>query len=142
MQHAIAQAKRAAASEEVPVGAVLVQDDQLIAEAFNQPIALRDPSAHAEISVMRKAAELCDNYRLPGTTLYVTLEPCTMCFGAMVHARIARLVIGADDPKTGVCGSAIDLANQEFFNHKVSITRGVLAEECGQILKDFFKKRR
>lgn len=142
MRQALQQAERAADLGEVPVGAVLVHQDKLISEAYNKPISLLDPCAHAEVLALRQAAKQLDNYRLPGTTLYVTLEPCAMCVGAMVHARIERLVIGADDPKTGACGSVIDLLNHAIFNHKINMTRGILAENCGKVLKDFFKKRR
>ena len=142
MALAIEQAKLAEKIDEVPVGAVLVQDDRLIAEAHNQPISNHDPTAHAEIQLLRKAGKNLNNYRLPNTTLYVTLEPCTMCLGAMIHARVSRIVFGAYDQKTGVCGSCQDLSTSECFNHSIETEGGVLADECKQLLQKFFKKRR
>ena len=142
MREALQQAKRARSLNEVPVGAVLVRDGQLVAAACNGPIGHHDPSAHAEIQVLRKAGEVLNNYRLPGTTLYVTLEPCTMCAGAIIHARIERLVFGAYDPRTGAIESVNKVLDQPFHNHKVSYSGGVLAEECGQLLSDFFRQRR
>lgn len=142
MALAIEQAKLAEKIEEVPVGAVLIQDDQLIASAHNQPIANNDPTAHAEIQLLRTAGKQLNNYRLPNTTLYVTLEPCTMCLGAMIHARVSRVVFGAYDEKTGVCGSCQDLSTSECFNHSIETKGGVLADECKQLLQQFFKKRR
>ena len=142
MALAIEQAKLAEKINEVPVGAVLVQDDQLIASAHNQPITNHDPTAHAEIQLLRKAGEKLNNYRLSNTTLYVTLEPCTMCLGAMIHARISRVVFGAYDQKTGVCGSCQDLSTSECFNHSIETNGGILADECKQLLQKFFKKRR
>ena len=142
MRLAIEQAKLAQQAGEVPVGAVLVQDNQLIAQAHNQPITTNDPSAHAEIQVMRQAGRLLNNYRLPETTLYVTLEPCTMCLGAMVHARIKRVVFGTFDQKTGVCGSCIDLSGSQCFNHLIDIQGGVLGDQCKDLLQQFFKARR
>ena len=142
MQFAIEQAKLAEKIGEVPVGAVLVQDNQLIASAHNQPISNNDPTAHAEIQLLRKAGKKLNNYRLPNTTLYVTLEPCTMCIGAMIHARVSRIVFGAYDQKTGVCGSCQDLSTSECFNHSIETEGGVLADECKQLLQKFFKKRR
>jgi len=136
------QAKLAEKIGEVPVGAVLVQDNQLIASAHNQPISNNDPTAHAEIQLLRKAGKELNNYRLPNTTLYVTLEPCTMCLGAMIHARVSRIVFGAYDQKTGVCGSCQDLSTSECFNHTISIEGGVLANNCKQLLQQFFKNRR
>ena len=126
MRIAIEEANLAMDKNEVPVGAVLVKNDTLIAQAHNKPITKNDPTAHAEIQLLRKAGEQQKNYRLPESTLYVTLEPCTMCFGAMVHARIDRIVYGASDPKTGVCGSRMNLNEENFFNHKISITSGIL----------------
>ena len=128
--------------DEVPVGAVLVQDDQLIASAHNQPIINHDPTAHAEIQLLRKAGQVLNNYRLPNTTLYVTLEPCTMCLGAMIHARVSKIVFGAYDEKTGVCGSCQDLSTSECFNHTIDTQGGVLADECKNLLQQFFKNRR
>ncbi len=142
MALAIEQAKLAEAIDEMPVGAVLVQDDQLIASAHNQPISNNDPTAHAEIQLLRKAGKKLNNYRLPNTTLYVTLEPCTMCLGAMIHARIARVVFGAFDQKTGVCGSCQDLSTSVCFNHSIETQGGVLANECKGLLQLFFKNRR
>ena len=142
MALAIEQAKLAEQKDEVPVGAILVQDDQLIASAHNQPISNNDPTAHAEIQLLRKSGNELKNYRLPNTTLYVTLEPCTMCLGAMIHARISRVVFGAYDEKTGVCGSCQDLSTSECFNHSIESDGGVLADECKQLLQQFFKKRR
>ena len=142
MQLAIEQARLAEAIDEVPVGAVLVRDDQLIASAHNQPISNNDPTAHAEIQLLRAAGKRLNNYRLPNTTLYVTLEPCTMCLGAMIHARVSRVVFGAYDKKTGVCGSCQDLSTSECFNHSIEIKGGVLADKCKNLLQKFFKKRR
>ena len=142
MALALEQAELAQEQGEVPVGAVLVRDDQLIASAHNQPILSNDPSAHAEIQVMRQAGAMLNNYRLPNTTLYVTLEPCTMCLGAMVHARIKRVVFGAYDTKTGVCGSCTDLSDSTCFNHSIEIQGGLLADECKDLLQQFFKNRR
>ena len=142
MRIAIEEANLAMDKNEVPVGAVLVKNDKLIAQAHNKPITKNDPTAHAEIQLLRKAGEQQKNYRLPESTLYVTLEPCTMCFGAMVHARIDRIVYGASDPKTGVCGSRMNLNEEYFFNHKISITSGILEKESSELLKLFFKSRR
>ena len=142
MQIAIEEAKLAMRKNEIPVGAVLVKNDRLIAQSHNQPIKTNDPTAHAEIQLLRKAGLQLKNYRLIGSTLYVTLEPCAMCFGAMIHARIERIVFGASDPKTGVCGSCINLNKENFFNHKISITGGILKNESSKLLKLFFKSKR
>jgi len=142
MQIALNEAKLAMNENEIPVGAVLVKNGKVIAKTHNQPIKKNDPTAHAEIQLLRKAGEQQKNYRLIGSTIYVTLEPCTMCFGAMVHARIERIVFGASDFKTGVCGSCINLNKENFFNHKISITGGVLENESSELLKLFFKSRR
>jgi tRNA(adenine34) deaminase len=142
MQLALEQAQRAWDMGEVPVGAVVVKDGQVIAQGFNQPIDKHDPTAHAEIVALRAAAEVLGNYRLPGCELYVTLEPCVMCSGAMMHARLARVVFGASDPKTGACGSVVNLFEQEKLNHHTEILGGVMAEECGAMLKSFFAARR
>jgi len=142
MQIAINEAKVAMNENEIPVGAVLVKNNKLITKAHNQPIFKNDPTAHAEIQVIQKGGKIKKNYRLSGTTLYVTLEPCAMCFGAIMHARIERVVFGAYDPKTGVCGSCGDLNNAAFFSHKVKIHGGVLKNDCSELLKTFFKKRR
>ena len=142
MELALEQARLAQAMSEVPVGAVLVQDDQLIASAHNQPIYSNDPTAHAEIQLLRAAGKQLNNYRFPDTTLYVTLEPCTMCLGAMIHARVSRVVFGAYDQKTGVCGSCTDLSTSQCFNHTIAIEGGVLENDCKQLLQQFFKNRR
>jgi tRNA(adenine34) deaminase len=142
MQLAIEQAHLAAIAGEVPVGAVLVRNGQVISKAFNQPITKHDPSAHAEMLALRQAALIEQNYRLPRTTLYVTLEPCAMCAGAMLHARVDRIVFGAPDPKTGAAGSVVDLFAMKQINHQTSIEGGIMGDECGQLLKNFFKERR
>ena len=142
MRQAILLANKAESLDEVPVGAVLVYDNAVIGEGWNQPIGLNDPTAHAEIMALRAAAQAVKNYRLVNTTLYVTLEPCAMCVGAITHARIQRLVYGAADPKTGAAGSALDVLNNDKLNHKVELTKGVLEKECGDLLKSFFAKRR
>ena len=142
MRMAIEQAQLAAQSGEVPVGAVLVLNGQVISKTFNKPIATHDPSAHAEMLALREAALLAQNYRLPGSTLYVTLEPCAMCSGAMLHARVDRVVYGAPDPKTGAAGSVLDLFSFKQINHQTSVEGGIMSEECGQLLRDFFKGRR
>jgi tRNA(adenine34) deaminase len=142
MQQAILQAHKASKLGEVPVGAVVVKDGQVIATGFNQPIGTHDPTAHAEIMALRAASAILGNYRLPGCELYVTLEPCAMCSGAMMHARLARVVFGATDPKTGACGSIVNLFEQEKLNHHTEVVGGVLAEECGTLLKTFFAARR
>ena len=142
MLMAIEQAQLAAQSGEVPVGAVLVRDGQVISRAFNKPIANHDPSAHAEMLALREAALAEENYRIPGSTLYVTLEPCAMCSGAMLHARIDRVVYGAQDPKTGAAGSVLDIFSSKQINHQTSVEGGIMSEECGQLLRDFFKGRR
>ncbi len=142
MRRALEQAEFAAAAGEVPVGAVLVRDGKLLAAGYNRPISTHDPSAHAEIVTLRMAAEAEQNYRLPGTTLYVTIEPCTMCVGALMHARIAQLVFGAREPRAGAVCSQRHLATEEFFNHRLSYVEGVLAEECGLRLQKFFRDRR
>ena len=143
MTHALEQAELAEALGEVPVGAVVVDAaGQVVATGFNRTIADHDPTAHAEIVALRNAAHRAQNYRLPGYSLYVTLEPCAMCMGAMIHARLARVVYGARDPKTGVCGSVIDLPGHTQLNHQTTVTGGILADTCGHILRAFFKKRR
>ena len=142
MQRALELARRAEAEDEVPVGALLVRDDRVIGEGWNLPISSHDPSAHAEIRALRAAASAVSNYRLPQTTLYVTLEPCVMCAGAIIHARIQRVVFGARDPRTGAAGSVFDILNSDQHNHCVEITEGVLAGECGQLLTEFFRMRR
>ena len=142
MRQALSQAHNAWALGEVPVGALVVKDGRVIATGFNQPIGSQDPTAHAEIMALRAAASLLGNYRLPGCELYVTLEPCAMCVGAILHARIARVVFGAPDPKTGACGSVINLFEHGKLNHHASVVGGVMAEECGMLLKEFFAARR
>ena len=142
MRLALEQAQQAWDLGEVPVGAVVVKDGEVIAVGCNQPIGKHDPTAHAEIVALRAAAEKLGNYRLPGCELYVTLEPCVMCSGAMMHARLAKVVYGATDPKTGACGSVVNLFEQEQLNHHTEIVGGVMAEECGAMLKNFFAARR
>ena len=142
MEQALEQAASAQNKGEVPVGAVLIRGDEVLAKGCNSPITMKDPSAHAEILVLRAAALRLSNYRLPNTTLYVTLEPCAMCFTAMVHARIERLVFGAADPKQGSVGGAVDLRELPIFNHRFEVSGGVLEERCGTLLLDFFKTRR
>jgi tRNA(adenine34) deaminase len=142
MQLALAQAQHAWNQGEVPVGAVVVKDGALIAVGFNQPIGRHDPTAHAEIVALRAAAEKLGNYRLPGCELFVTLEPCVMCSGAMMHARLARVVYGAPDPKTGACGSVLNLFEQEKLNHHTELVGGVLADQASAMLRGFFAERR
>ena len=142
MRHALQLADRAQQCGEVPVGAVLVMGDTLIAEGWNCPIATHDPTAHAEIQALRAAGPRLGNYRLLDTTLYVTLEPCVMCMGAISHARVKRVVYGATDPKRGAAGSVLQLADAEFLNHRIEITGGILGDECGNQLRAFFKARR
>ncbi len=142
MQRALELARQGQAEGEVPVGAVVVREGQVIGEGWNRPIAAADPTAHAEIRALRQAAQDAGNYRLTGATLYVTLEPCAMCIGAMFHARIARVVYGARDPKTGSAGSVVDLFSEPRLNHHATVTGGVLAEESGALLSAFFAARR
>ncbi len=142
MRQALDQAHNAWALGEVPVGALVVRDGQVIATGFNQPIGTHDPTAHAEIMALRAAASILGNYRLPGCTLYVTLEPCAMCAGALMHARMTRVVYGAREPKTGACGSVVDLFALAQLNHQTQISGGVLADDCSAMLKDFFAERR
>jgi len=142
MRYAIRLAQRAEALGEVPIGAVIVKDDICIAEGWNSPIALHDPTAHAEIMALRKAGSALTNYRLPDATLYVTLEPCVMCMGAISHARIKRLVFGAFDAKRGAVCNALSLTDAAFLNHRVSWEGGILEVECSGLLKDFFRIRR
>ena len=139
---ALEQARLAWAEGEVPVGAVVVKDGEVIATGYNQPIGRHDPTAHAEIVALRAAAERLGNYRLPGCELYVTLEPCIMCSGAMMHARLARVIYAAVDPKTGACGSVLDLFREERLNHHTEVAGGVMAEEASSLLKAFFAERR
>jgi tRNA(adenine34) deaminase len=143
MRRALELARRAQAEGEVPVGAVLVRDGEIIGEGWNRPIGAADPTAHAEIEALRDAARRVGNYRLPSTTLYVTLEPCVMCAGALVHARVGRLVFGASDPKGGAAGGLFDLLPPDGrFNHRMVCQGGVLGGPCGDLLRDFFRRRR
>ena len=142
MRRALELARCGEAEGEVPVGAVLVADGRVVAETWNRPVALADPTAHAEILALRAAGQTLGNYRLAGATLYVTLEPCAMCAGAMVHARLARLVYGAHDPKAGAAGSVFELLRTPILNHRVEVVPGVLAEECSELLRTFFQLRR
>jgi len=142
MAEALALARAAQARGEVPVGAIVVRDGAIVGRGGNAPIAANDPTAHAEIAALRDAGRALGNYRLPGCELFVTLEPCAMCAGAMLHARIARLVYGARDPKTGACGSVVDLFAEARLNHHAKVESGVLADECGRLLAAFFAARR
>ena len=142
MREALRLAGDAAAAGEVPVGAVVVKEGRIIGRGYNRPITSHDPTAHAEIVALREAAAAEGNYRLPGCELYVTLEPCAMCVGAMVHARLARVVYGAKDPKTGACGSIVDLPALKAWNHHGGFEGGLLADECGAMLRAFFAERR
>ena len=142
MREAMTLAQQAAERGEVPVGAIVVKDGEIIGRGSNAPIGMHDPSAHAEILAMRDAAKNIGNYRLVDCSLYVTLEPCAMCAGAIQHARIGKLIFGAKDPKTGACGSVINLMAEDKLNHHTHINAGILESECGQLLSDFFKQRR
>jgi len=142
MRLALKEAIKAENEGEVPVGAILVKNGLIVARAHNQPILTNDATAHAEIQLLRAAGKKLENYRLINTTLYVTLEPCAMCFGAIIHARVERIVYGAYDPKTGVCGSCADFKRLNCFKHPINITGGVLREKCSQVLDAFFKLRR
>ncbi len=142
MELALDLAGKAEAHGEVPIGALLVEDGKVLGEGFNQPIGARDPTAHAEIIALRQAARVKDNYRLPGTVLYVTIEPCTMCVGAMLHARVSTLVFGAREPRAGGVVSRQQLLNECYFNHRIEVVEGVRAAECARLLKHFFQARR
>lgn len=142
MQQALLQARHAQSVAEVPVGAIMVKDNEVIATGYNQPITHHDPTAHAEIMVMRNAAQKLQNYRLIDTTLYVTLEPCVMCIGAILHARVKRLVFGAFDPKAGAVQSIFQIADEQRLNHRLDYCGGVLEKACGDVLRAFFKSRR
>jgi len=142
MKLALDEAKLAYSKKEVPVGAVLVKNDEVISHSHNQSISKNDPSGHAEMNVLRDAAKTMNNYRLNGTSLYVTLEPCLMCFGACIHARIDRLIFSTEDQKSGVVINNLNLQEESFFNHKISITSGILAAESSELLKKFFLERR
>ncbi|MDE0755961.1 MAG: tRNA adenosine(34) deaminase TadA [Woeseiaceae bacterium] len=142
MRQAFAEAEVAASVGEVPVGAVVVSNGEILGRGLNRPIQDSDPTAHAEIMALRAAATAVNNYRLPGTTIYVTLEPCAMCMGAMLHARVARVVFGAYDEKSGAAGSVLDLSNNRKLNHQLEVNGGILADQCGALLQNFFKFRR
>jgi tRNA(adenine34) deaminase len=142
MRRALREAQKADSEGEVPVGAVVVQYGKVIARAHNRPLGLSDPSAHAEILALRRGAKKLANYRLKGCDLYVTIEPCAMCAGAIIQARLRRLVYGTPDPKAGACGSALAVLNHPKVNHRVEVVSGVLAEECAKIVRDFFRRRR
>lgn len=142
MTEALYLAREGGAIDEVPVGAIVVKDGEIIGRGFNAPISRQDPTAHAEIAALREAARFLGNYRLPGCELYVTLEPCVMCAGAIIHARIARVIFGARDPKTGACGSVVNLFDEARLNYHAAVTGGVLAAECGALLSGFFAAKR
>ena len=142
MRQALREAERAAREGEVPVGAVVVCNGHILARAHNRPIRLHDPSAHAEVLALRRAAKKLGNYRLVGCDLYVTIEPCAMCAGAIVQARVRRVVFGASDPKAGACGSATRVLNHRSLNHRVEVTRGVQATDCAAVIQEFFRKKR
>jgi tRNA(adenine34) deaminase len=142
MEQALLLADEAAQQGEIPVGAILIKDNKVVGEGWNQSIGLSDPSAHAEMLAIRQAAKLLNNYRLPDTTLYVTLEPCSMCAGLLLHSRIKRLVFGAADYKTGAAGSIMDLLNDQRLNHQVEVSSGVMAQQCGDKISQFFQMRR
>lgn len=142
MRLALDAARRAYALGEVPVGAVLVKDGQVVATGYNRPISTHDPSAHAEMAALREGARLLGNYRLPDCELYVTLEPCAMCAGAMLHARLKKVIFGAHDPKTGACGGVVNLFAEPRLNHQTQVEGGVLERECGDLLREFFAERR
>jgi len=142
MRVALALAIQAAEGDEVPVGAVVVKDGAIVGRGYNQPISRHDPTAHAEVMALRDASQHLSNYRLMGCDLYVTLEPCCMCVGAIMHARISHVIFGAADPKTGACGIVVDLFSEARLNHHAEVTGGVLADESAQLLKEFFARRR
>ena len=143
MEQALEEAKKGLNEGEVPIGALLIgSEGEVISAAHNQPITLNDPTAHAEILVIRSAASIERNYRLNGTSLVVTIEPCPMCMGAMIHARVSRLVFGAFDPKSGAAGSIYNLAIDQRFNHRIEVIAGIMEKECGQLLQDFFRAKR
>ena len=142
MEAALAEARSAAEAGEVPIGAVVVREGEIVARGQNRVLRDNDPTAHAEIVSLREAARILGNYRLNGCTLFVTLEPCAMCAGAMIHARIDRLVLAAADPKAGACGSVLSVLNHPQLNHKMSVEQGILAEESGELLRSFFRERR
>ena len=142
MLHALTLAQHAEREGEVPVGAVVLLEGKIVGEGWNQPLASHDPTAHAEVVALRTAAQAVANYRLSGATVYVTLEPCVMCAGAIIHARVARVVFGAYDPRAGAAGSVFDVLETDKLNHRVDVVGGVMAEECGALLRDFFGRRR
>lgn len=142
MQQALELARKAEQAGEVPVGAILVKDGEMVGSGYNQPISTKDPSAHAEMMALRDAAKQLDNYRLPGTTLYVTLEPCAMCAGAIVQARVDRVVYAASEPRSGAAGSVLNVLQHEQLNHRCEVAAGVAAEESAALIKGFFKARR
>jgi tRNA(adenine34) deaminase len=142
MREAISEARKAEAEGEVPVGAILLLNERIIGRGHNSPIQSHDPTAHAEILALRQAAHYCKNYRLPGSILIVTIEPCVMCIGTMIHARVEEVIYGAADPKAGAAKSRFQLADNDLLNHKLRITPGVLENECGSLLKSFFASRR
>lgn len=142
MRQALQRSEKAHEQGEVPVGAVIVANNEIIGEGWNRPIGLNDPTAHAEICALREAARHVSNYRLTGATLYVTLEPCVMCSGALIHARVARVVYGATDPKAGAAGSVFEVLGTDRLNHRIEVTSGVLANECSSLLSGFFRQRR
>jgi len=142
MKVAISEAKLAACENEIPVGAVIVRNNELIAKAHNQSIMSNDPTAHAEIQALRIAGKIINNYRITDSTLYVTLEPCVMCLGAIMHSRISKVIFGTTDPKTGFCGSCANLKDEKFFFHKLEIENGILEKECREILLSFFRSKR
>ena len=142
MSRALGLARQAEQAGEVPIGAVIVMDDEIIAEGWNRPIATHDPTAHAEVNALRAAAARLGNYRLPGTALYVTLEPCVMCAGAIIHARLARVVYGAADARAGAAGSVFDVLGTVRLNHQVAVRGGVLEQQCAAILQEFFRRKR
>jgi len=142
MQRAFELGKKAKEHEEVPVGAVIVHENKIIGEGWNQPISSQDPTAHAEIIALRDAGNNVGNYRLPDATMYVTLEPCSMCAGAIVHARLAKVVLAVADPKTGACGSVFNLLQTDELNHKVEIDKGIMEDECRLLIQTFFKEKR
>ena len=142
MSKALEQAQKAMKNNEVPVGAIIVLNNNIIGYGYNQPISKKDPTSHAEIEAIRESSKKLNNYRLTGASIYVTLEPCAMCYGAIVHSRISNIFFGANDRKSGVCGSCENLSEKNYFNHKPLITGGIMAKECSKILTDFFKTKR
>jgi len=142
MLRALSLANEARDNDEVPVGAVVVLNGEIIGEGFNNPVSVTDPSAHAEINALRNAGSRLENYRLPGAALYVTIEPCTMCVGALIHARIERVIFGAREPRAGALFSNLHLHQQSFYNHQLQVTEGILAEDCAALMTDFFRVKR